>query len=620
MKKDFRYIFLLLLSAAALAVCGCSHNKEIQHEVESSYTGNDYAAVYDIPKWVDEFIFDSDISISDNLLDDLTKNDSGSKTHINYVVRVPDRGCFALCFSYEEKNDVYFIASYNEGTSSIEKKITNLPTGILGMGKVLDEPDRFFVYDQDRLYIYDITKDKYESVLEWDDFSISGNAVAAVYGTDGYVAATLARIEGNEIVLFEPMNPIAGKNNYKDNKLTIAAVIVPEHLRKAVNEYNRNSDSGYTVEIINYNKNAMDYSDAKNKLLISVVSNDPPDLINLSGLEANFSDMAEKKYITDISDFVNSSIEIDLSNYFDKALEFYKYDGVLYAIPYSYLIDTFEVNSEDIQNAGWTMHDMVEYYDKYPNASLMYHNSKRAVFTSCFYGYISYFIGENSGKSHFDCDEFRNLLEFTNRFPDESDYHPPSGSTYLENLSEHRVLLLNVPIESIEMIPWIYYEFGGKVNYIGYPTLDGKPLAYIEPSANNASLSICATSDKKAAAWDFMEYYLGTIPYRYNEYDTIWGIPTDERKLQGIIDEYSDENSVYANVTVNGMKRHALTDEELETFYRLRDSATCFPYDKQAIFNIVWEETGAYFAGQKSEDEIIDIIQSRVQLYLDEAQ
>ena len=36
------------------------------------------------------------------------------------------------------------------------------------------------------------------------------------------------------------------------------------------------------------------------------------------------------------------------------------------------------------------------------------------------------------------------------------------------------------------------------------------------------------------------------------------------------------------------------------------------------ILNIIAEESGAYFAGQKSVDEVADIIQSRVQVYLKE--
>jgi hypothetical protein len=36
------------------------------------------------------------------------------------------------------------------------------------------------------------------------------------------------------------------------------------------------------------------------------------------------------------------------------------------------------------------------------------------------------------------------------------------------------------------------------------------------------------------------------------------------------------------------------------------------------VLNIIMEEAGAYFAGQKSTDEVSDIIQSRIQVYLKE--
>ena len=36
------------------------------------------------------------------------------------------------------------------------------------------------------------------------------------------------------------------------------------------------------------------------------------------------------------------------------------------------------------------------------------------------------------------------------------------------------------------------------------------------------------------------------------------------------------------------------------------------------ILNIIYEETDAYFSGQKDKQDVIDIIQRRVQLYLAE--
>lgn len=43
-----------------------------------------------------------------------------------------------------------------------------------------------------------------------------------------------------------------------------------------------------------------------------------------------------------------------------------------------------------------------------------------------------------------------------------------------------------------------------------------------------------------------------------------------------------------------------------------------YTYD-EAVFNILIQETDPYFAGQKSMDEVISIIQNRVKLYVNES-
>ena len=55
-----------------------------------------------------------------------------------------------------------------------------------------------------------------------------------------------------------------------------------------------------------------------------------------------------------------------------------------------------------------------------------------------------------------------------------------------------------------------------------------------------------------------------------------------------------------------------------EDYIAFLDSCVPPPSDDGVIANIVLEETAPYFAGDKDMDTVIGIIQSRVQLYLDE--
>ena len=48
------------------------------------------------------------------------------------------------------------------------------------------------------------------------------------------------------------------------------------------------------------------------------------------------------------------------------------------------------------------------------------------------------------------------------------------------------------------------------------------------------------------------------------------------------------------------------------------ENANWYPGENEQIITIVIEEAGAYFGGMKSIEEVVRVIENRIQLYLDE--
>ncbi len=66
------------------------------------------------------------------------------------------------------------------------------------------------------------------------------------------------------------------------------------------------------------------------------------------------------------------------------------------------------------------------------------------------------------------------------------------------------------------------------------------------------------------------------------------------------------------------VKIYAAKDYEVETIRNLIESTdTLYQYD-QKMMEIIAEEAEAYFAGQKNAKEVADIIQNRIQVYVNE--
>lgn len=64
---------------------------------------------------------------------------------------------------------------------------------------------------------------------------------------------------------------------------------------------------------------------------------------------------------------------------------------------------------------------------------------------------------------------------------------------------------------------------------------------------------------------------------------------------------------------------HACTDEEIDQVKELLEAAKPVKDSDNLVMAIIEEEVQAFYAGQKSAEDVAKIIQSRVQLYVDES-
>ena len=64
---------------------------------------------------------------------------------------------------------------------------------------------------------------------------------------------------------------------------------------------------------------------------------------------------------------------------------------------------------------------------------------------------------------------------------------------------------------------------------------------------------------------------------------------------------------------------HPVTDEEAEIFRKIINNAEPSQTSDQTVLDIIQEEAGAYFSGQKSPEDVASIIQSRINIYINES-
>jgi ABC-type glycerol-3-phosphate transport system substrate-binding protein len=176
------------------------------------------------------------------------------------------------------------------------------------------------------------------------------------------------------------------------------------------------------------------------------------------------------------------------------------------------------------------------------------------------------------------------------------------------------------------------------VTFIGFPTLEGKNGHGI--SSWRGVYSILEQSRHKEGAWEFMEYIFAMDMMDYGGITDHLVIPVKKSELEKFIAEVTapdyqlDKNGdplIGSDGEILRIRKgainypgedpaeyYAATPEEIEGLRTLIDSAGRVVSNNDTVMKIVQEEAKGYFDDQKTLDEVANIIQNRVQIYMSE--
>lgn len=143
-------------------------------------------------------------------------------------------------------------------------------------------------------------------------------------------------------------------------------------------------------------------------------------------------------------------------------------------------------------------------------------------------------------------------------------------------------------------------------------------------------LSVNANSRQKQGAWEFIAWLLGEEGQQVLMRND--GVPVSRKAFREKIDEDREvfENGhpvwVGSSYLVRGkyvdemreIKEEDITEEWIEAFIKAAEDARPLPVRTKPVLEVIREEAEDYFNGMKSLEEVISIMENRVQLYLNE--
>ena len=521
-------------------------------------------------------------------------------------------------------------------------------TKTLGKGVSLPN-DAYFTYagggDYDLYYTsglnfygYDIETQTAEAIFNWINCNVNTDGLSGLrIGEDGTVtgfageADYVSETYSNERVTVSkvPYDPQAAQNT-----LTLACLSLDYNVQNAVIRFNRSSD-GARIEIKDYSEyNTGDDSEAgAQKLLTEIMAGDMPDILAVSGLP--YRRIASKGLLEDLYPYIDSDAELKREDFFPNILSAYEVNGGLYSVcPSFYVATVMGAVSVVGDRSSWTYDDFNEALSKMPEGCEPFEpgSSKANILRACLSLDMPSYVNWSTGECSFDSEQFVKLLEFAGQFRDEYPDDAEEDSMQ-DRIQSGRQMLLATSIYSMDDVLYDCSYFGGQdVCYIGFPTLSDNGSAI----STESGFAISSSCGDKAKAWEFLRGFL-TEKYQ-REY--VWSIPTnlaaynyklaEMMKTRYVIDENGqfvlDENGdkvkepLYTMSVDNGpvVNVYAMTQEQADEITSVIKAASkSFDYD-ESIISIVQEEAAAYFAGQKSAQEVAKLVQGKANIYVNE--
>lgn len=403
--------------------------------------------------------------------------------------------------------------------------------------------------------------------------------------------------------------------------LTLVSFEESRELTEQVNLFN-GTHEGYRIEVQIYGQEDTDKDDRIEKLQREIAAGRGPDLVNYGSHYA--SNYCLGHYTENLLNYLPEDWQ---SIYFSNILESFFMDGGLYAMPVGFSLSTFAGRQDMLgDRERWSIQEMIQVYMEREEDVILYPGETKAdVFWRIFSHNMEYFIDWEKGRCSFDSGEFRDILEFSNTFPDmlriTEDYSPKAL------FAEGKTLLYPVSVSGIYDICRAGRILAtDEVAYVGFPVGGGYGTV-IQPSS--LVLAISATSEYKDISWEFIARFLARgyqaeklnrcLPLRR---DVLEHMLEEAGNMDYAIDADGNETPIVkSEILFEGedpIEIYYMEETEKKQLLRLIDTASLNDAIDYTLYYTLQEEAQSYFAGDKTLDEAVDVIQRRASLYVAE--
>ncbi len=481
-------------------------------------------------------------------------------------------------------------------------------------------PFDFYYIKEGAVYGYSMTDGSEKQILNyllsdisdlWVDgqfFIDDSKVIINMHGYDGGIKL-YTRAESSEI---------------KDKTvLTVVSTSNSGDIEDLISEFNSHSRD-YKAVLKEYDQ---DPQTGASRFSLDTATGEPADIYIVGNTLGNISvaKCISLGLFEDLTSYYEKDSEVNKDDIIPNIYDALQYDGKIYFTVGNAEIKTIAASKElagDID--GWTIEELKQFAEVNGGGSKLMDVSGKRMFDRMIISVQEDYIDRNNKKCSFNSEEFITLLNFfkeSKRDDDEFDY-----ANYAQMIQDGEILCMMEDVSEPSWLVLMETLYNGEAVFPGLPSKDRHGNIFVFENR----MAMASGSKNKDGAWEFMKYMM-TRRYQGIRYAYEFGIPVRKdifelymeriTATEDYVDEFGNEIYPYRMGTgFNGFNLDVgpLTAEQAEKFRKLiENTVKVVDYDYE-VYNIIIEEADAFFMNAKSAEEVAEIINNRVETYINE--
>lgn len=393
--------------------------------------------------------------------------------------------------------------------------------------------------------------------------------------------------------LYVCMIPLkAGEGQVVDaekKKITVVMAGMDQALDAMAIVYSRQNDVEVSVEHIGFEEDAWN---------LRLASRDNMDLVLL---RMDYGMLQRAGYLEPLDPYLDR-LGIPVEEMVPAFLSGWTTDGKIYGIPEDITIQVPYVRIPGREKQGaCSIEKMLELLKTYPELKSENGLHPLEILRLCFYGKLETYLLPENDEKRFDTEKVGKLCK---QLKDLSSDTRCYYMQWEDLLADGEAVFAESYLSSVSDLADLYQRCGDDLDFIGYPTEEGLLTSVVTSS----SMCLVKKSEIADEALDFMRFYHENHDEYYH--GDRWASNREELHKQ--IEEAGKEQILQDGTAWK------LSEEQKQMILKIVEGARCCAPEYQEIQKIVMDELQGYFAGNRSLEQTLDIMNSRVRLYLAE--